>query len=60
MGGDTGTMIETIVSGMSIVTCAGIGVGVWYKLGKLENKVDFIYKNVNVAMSWANGKTKRK
>jgi hypothetical protein len=53
-------MIETIVSGVAIATSVGIGAGVWYKLGKLETKVDFIYKNVDVAMTWANGACKRK
>jgi hypothetical protein len=53
-------MIETIVSGASIATCVGIGAGVWYKLGKLESKVDFIYKHINVAIDWANGCKKRK
>ena len=35
-----------------------IGAGVWYKLGKLDTKIDFIYKNVNIVVDWKNGTEK--
>ena len=46
------------------MACAGlfasiaVGAGVWYKLGKFETKLDFIYRNVNIAVNWKNGSKK--
>ena len=49
-------MIETIACIGSVALSAGIGAGVWYKIGKMEGKIDFIYKNVNIVVDWKNGK----
>lgn len=47
-------MIETYLSGIALVTTVAVGGSIWYKLGKLEQKVNFIYKNINVAVKWSN------
>lgn len=49
-------MIETVLSLGALGVSGAIGAGVWYKIGKMEEKVDFIYKNVNIVVDWKNGK----
>ena len=51
-------MIETILSLIAAFTSLSIGAGVWYKLGKLCTKIDFIYENVNIVVDWKNGTEK--
>ncbi|MCK5504543.1 MAG: hypothetical protein KAJ10_05245 [Thermodesulfovibrionia bacterium] len=51
-------MIETIISLGALGVSAGIGAGVWYKIGKMENKINFIYDNVTIAVDWKNGSKK--
>ena len=48
-------MFEIICSFIAVFTSLSIGAGVWYKLGKLDTKIDFIYKNVNIVVDWKNG-----
>jgi hypothetical protein len=45
-------MIELALAGMALATSTGVGAAVWYKLGKVESKVDFIYKNIDVCMEF--------
>jgi len=49
-------MLETILSACAVGITALIGGGVWYKIGKMEGKIDFIYKNVNIVVDWKNGR----
>lgn len=49
-------MIDTVLSIGAVAISAGIGAGVWYKMGKMESKIDFIYNNVTIAVDWKNGK----
>ena len=51
-------MFNTILAASGIFSSLAIGAGVWYRLGKMENKVDFIYKHVNIAVNWKNGSKK--
>jgi len=51
-------MWETVLASTGILSSVAIGAGVWYKLGKMESKLDFIYNNVNVAFNWKNGNKK--
>jgi len=48
-------MLETILASTGILSSLAIGASVWYKLGKMESKLDFIYNNVNIAVDWKNG-----
>ena len=48
-------MFEIICSLIAVFTSLSIGAGVWYKLGKLDTKIDFIYNNVNIVVDWKNG-----
>ena len=51
-------MFDMILSLIAVFTSLSIGAGVWYKLGKLDTKIDFIYKNVNIVVDWKNGTEK--
>lgn len=51
-------MLDLVISCIALFTSASIGAGVWYKLGKLDTKIDFIYNNVNIAVNWKNGNKK--
>lgn len=53
-------MIDTVLSLGAVAISAGIGAGVWYKMGKIETKIDFIYNNVNIVVDWKNGKKPKK
>lgn len=48
-------MINTVLSIGAVAISAGIGAGVWYKMGKMETKIDLIYKNINIVIDWKNG-----
>ena len=43
---------DQIINIISILGMVGIGAGLWYKLGKLEEKVDFIYQACNIELSF--------
>jgi len=47
-------MIETLLAGVGVATALGLSASVYYKLGKLETKVQFIYDNINVVVDWMN------
>jgi hypothetical protein len=47
-------MMETLLSAITIATSLAISSGVWYRMGKLESTIDFIYKNVDIVMTWNN------
>jgi len=47
-------MIETLLAGVGIATALGLSASVYYKLGKLETKVQFIYDNINIVVDWMN------
>jgi len=47
-------MIETLLAGVGIATALGLSASVYYRLGKLETKVQFIYDNINIVIDWVN------
>jgi len=51
-------MIESIVAGISVLTSIGIGALVWYRIGKIEEKVDVIYNHIDIAIRWRDFKCK--
>ena len=54
-------MLETIAYGVSTAGLLGAIAALYYKMGKLETKINLIYDNIHIAMDWykANG-NKRK
>ena len=47
-------MIETMLAGVGVATALGLSASVYYRLGKLETKVQFIYDNINIVVDWMN------
>jgi len=47
-------MIETMLASVGVATALGLSASVYYRLGKLETKVQFIYDNINVVVDWMN------
>lgn len=45
-------MIETIVGMLGVFASIGIGAGVYYKLGKVEQKINFIYENCDITVTF--------
>jgi len=45
-------MLEEILTVVSIVGVIAMGGSIWYKMGKLEEKIDFIYEHINVCFSF--------
>lgn len=45
-------MLETIVSAASIFGVVGIGAGLYYKLGRLEQKLEFLYQNCDIKITF--------
>lgn len=45
-------MIDTIVAMAGIFGTIGIGAGVYYKLGRLEQKLEFIYENCDISVTF--------
>lgn len=41
-------MIDTVIAVSGIFASLGIGAGVYYKLGKVEQKIAFLYENCDV------------
>ena len=41
-------MIDTLVAMGGIFASIGIGAGVYYKLGKVEQKIAFLYENCDI------------
>ena len=44
------------IGAMGISTA--VGATLWYKMGRLEQKIDLIYKNINIAMEFKKPKQK--
>lgn len=45
-------MIDTIVTICSIFASVGIGAGVYYKLGRLSQKLEFLYENCDIRVTF--------
>ena len=45
-------MIDTIIAMSGIIGSIGIGAGVYYKLGRLEQKMDFLYQNCDIRVTF--------
>jgi len=45
-------MIEEIIPIIGIFGTIGIGAGVYYKLGKVEQKIAFLYENCDIAITF--------
>ena len=45
-------MIDTIVAMTGIFGSIGIGAGVYYKLGKLTQKLEFLYENCDIQITF--------
>ena len=41
-------MIDTVVAMSGIFASIGIGAGVYYKLGRVEQKLAFLYENCDI------------
>ena len=44
--------METIVSAVSIFGVVGVGAGLYYKLGRLEQKLEFLYENCDINITF--------
>lgn len=45
-------MIEDIIPLIGIFGTIGIGAGVYYKLGRLEEKLNFLYENCDINITF--------
>jgi len=45
-------MIETVVAMSGVLASVGIGAGVYYKLGRLEQKLEFLYENCDIKITF--------
>jgi hypothetical protein len=45
-------MIDTIIAMGGILGSIVIGGGVYYKLGRLEQKMDFLYQNCDIRVTF--------
>jgi len=45
-------MIESVIAMAGVMASVGIGAGVYYKLGKVEQKINFLYENCDVTISF--------
>jgi hypothetical protein len=45
-------MLETIVSAVSVFGVVGIGAGLYYKLGRIEQKLEFLYQNCDITVTF--------
>jgi hypothetical protein len=45
-------MIEDIIPLIGIFGTIGIGAGVYYKLGKVEQKIAFLYENCDISITF--------
>jgi hypothetical protein len=45
-------MIDTMVTMSSIFASVAIGAGVYYKLGRLTQKLDFLYENCDIQVTF--------
>lgn len=52
-------MIEAILSGIALFSAVGVGAGVYYKLGVLTEKINFIYDHIDVCIKFSNNGGKK-
>ena len=45
-------MIDTIAYGVTSAGLLGAVAALYYKIGKLETKINLIYDNIHIAMDW--------
>jgi len=45
-------MIDTFVAMAGIFGTVGIGAGVYYKLGRMEQKLEFLYQNCDINITF--------
>jgi len=45
-------MMETIIGGIGIATALGLSASVYYRLGKLEERVELLYNHINICVDW--------
>lgn len=45
-------MIDTIVAMSGIFASLGVGAGVYYKLGRVEQKLEFLYENCDIRVTF--------
>lgn len=45
-------MIDTVVSMTGIIVSIGVGAGVYYKLGRISQKLDFLYENCDIHITF--------
>jgi len=45
-------MLEEVIPLVGIFGTIGIGAGVYYKLGRLEEKLEFLYENCDIAITF--------
>ena len=45
-------MIDTLVAMSGVFASVGIGAGVYYKLGRLEQKMAFLYENCDITVTF--------
>jgi len=45
-------MIETVISAAAIFASVGVGAGVYYKLGRVEQKLEFLYQNCDIKITF--------
>jgi len=44
----------------SVAVSAALWASLWYRLGKLENKIQLIYDNIDIVVKWVNNSKKRR
>ena len=49
-------MMETLVALGGMGVSAGIAAGVYYRLGKVEQKLDFLFDHCDITVSFKNNK----
>lgn len=52
-------MIETTLYGLSTAGLIGAIAGLYYKIGKLEQKMNLLYDNIDVVIKWAKSNDKK-
>jgi len=45
-------MIETLIAASGFFTAIGVGAGVYYKLGRIEQKLNFLYENCDITVKF--------
>ena len=52
-------MLETIVSCTAIFASVGVGAGLYYKLGRMEQKLEFLYENCDIQITFKRREPKK-